>query len=114
MFEISLPDESFDIIWAEGSISNIGFEKGLREWRRLLKPKGFLVVHDELRNTTEKLKMIPNCGYSLLAYYPLPEDAWWIEYYGPLEKWILELKMKKVEDHKLLRILDKKKRVRLK
>ena len=28
----------FDVIWAEGSIYNIGFERGLREWRQYLKP----------------------------------------------------------------------------
>ena len=28
----------FDVIWAEGSIYNIGFERGLREWRRTISP----------------------------------------------------------------------------
>ncbi|MFX1563208.1 MAG: class I SAM-dependent methyltransferase [Promethearchaeota archaeon] len=47
MVEMDFPDASFDIIWAEGSISSIGFERGLKEWRRLLKPRGFLVLHDD-------------------------------------------------------------------
>lgn len=34
MFEMPFTDESFDIIWAEGSIYLIGFERGLDEWRR--------------------------------------------------------------------------------
>jgi len=109
MFEINFPDESFDIIWTEGSIPRIGFEKGLKEWKRLLKPNGFLVVHDEIKNITKKLKLIPNCGYNLLGYFPLPEDAWWIEYYGPLEKRIQELSIKYAEHPEILRILDKKK-----
>ena len=50
MFELDFPAESFDIIWSEGSIFAIGFERGLREWRRLLKPGGFLVVYDEEGN----------------------------------------------------------------
>mgnify|MGYP003100098741 CR=1 FL=1 len=29
----------FDVIWAEGSIYNIGFERGLREWRQYLFPR---------------------------------------------------------------------------
>ena len=109
MFEINFPDESFDIIWAEGSISRIGFEKGLKEWKRLLKPNGFLVVHGEIKNITKKLELIPNCGYNLLGYFPLPEDAWWIEYYGPLEKRIQKLSIKHAEHPEILRILDKKK-----
>ena len=109
LFEIDFPDESFDIIWAEGSISIIGFEKGLKEWSRLLKTNGFLVVHDEIKNISNKLKKIPNCGYKLINYFSLPEDAWWIEYYSPLEKRIQELSIKYIEHPEILRVLDKKK-----
>lgn len=42
MFKMGFADESFDIIWAEGSLPVIGFERGLKEWRRLLKPGWFL------------------------------------------------------------------------
>jgi len=38
MMEMNFDTESFDIIWSEGSIYIIGFESGLREWKRLLKP----------------------------------------------------------------------------
>jgi len=108
MFEMDFADESFDVIWAEGSISRIGFERGLREWRRLLKPKGYLVVHDEMKNIKKKLEVIPGCGYDLLGYFPLREDVWWIEYYGPLEKRVQELSAKYAEDPEILRVLDRK------
>lgn len=107
MFEMDFSDGSFDIIWAEGSIFKIGFEKGLKEWRRFLKPNGFLVVHDEIKNTRTKLRQIPNCGYNLLGYFPLPEDTWWIEYYGPLEKRIQELRIKYIDGIESLELLDK-------
>ena len=94
LFEIDFPDESFAIIWAEGSIWIIGFEKGLKEWNRLLKPNGFLVVHDEIKTVSNKLKKIPSCGYKLIDYFSLPEDAWWTEYCRPLEIRIKELRMK--------------------
>jgi len=46
MFEIKYPEEFFDIIWAEGSIFVMGFEKGLSEWKKYIKPNGYLAVHE--------------------------------------------------------------------
>ena len=37
MFDMDFTDESSDIIWSEGSIYAVGFERGLREWKRFLK-----------------------------------------------------------------------------
>ena len=110
MFDMDFPDESFDIIWAEGSISIIGFERGLREWRRFLKSNGFLVVHDDIVNITEKLQHISSCGYELLEYFTLNEHIWWIEYYAPLEKRINELRTKHIDAPKVLVILDNEQR----
>jgi len=110
MFELDFPDESFDIIWAEGSISRIGFKKGLKEWRRFLKPNGFLVVHDEIKNIIEKLEQISSCGYDLLGHFTLPEDTWWTEYYGPLEKRIHEIRIKYIDEAKALLELDNEQR----
>jgi len=105
LFEIDFPDESFDIVWAEGSISLIGFERGLREWKRLLKTNGFLVVHDDIKNMPDKLKKIPNCGYELINHFSLPEDAWWTKYYKPLEIQIKELHITYKNDPEALKIL---------
>lgn len=110
LFEMDFPDESFDLIWAEGSIAVIGFERGLKEWRRLLKPKGFLVVHDGIENMTKKLKQIPSCGYELLGHFTVTEETWWREYYEPLEKRIQELRVKYSDDPEALAVLDKEQR----
>jgi ubiquinone/menaquinone biosynthesis C-methylase UbiE len=85
MLNIDFPDESFDLIWAEGSISFIGFVRGLREWKRLLRPSGFLVVHTETKRVTGELEKLSSCGYRLFAQFALPEAAHWTEYYRPLE-----------------------------
>ena len=106
MFDMDFLDESFDIIWAEGSISVIGFKRGLKEWRRFLKPNGFLVVHDDIENITEKLEQVSSCGYDLLEHFTLHEDTWWIEYYAPLEKRINEIRTKHTDDPKALVALD--------
>jgi len=102
IFDMEFPDESFDIIWAEGSISAIGFKKGLQEWKRFLKPNGFIVFHDEKGNIEEKLKHISSCGYELLDYFILNEDTWWAEYFAPLEKLICETRTKYADDPNVL------------
>ena len=102
MFDMDFPDESFDIIWSEGSIYAIGFERGLREWKRFLKPVGFIVVHDEQGNVKEKLEQISNCSYDLLGYFILSKETWWAEYFAPLEKWIAESGTRYTNDPKIL------------
>jgi ubiquinone/menaquinone biosynthesis C-methylase UbiE len=94
LLDMDFPDEGFDVIWAEGSINVIGFKKGLQEWKRFLKPGGFMVVHDERGNVREKLEQISSCGYQLLGYFGLNEKTWWTEYFVPLEKLISEARVK--------------------
>jgi ubiquinone/menaquinone biosynthesis C-methylase UbiE len=107
LFEIDFPDESFDVIWAEGSIWIIGFEKGLKQWNRLLKPYGFIVIHDEIQTISSKLREIPNWGYKLINHFSLPEDAWWTEYYQPLERQIRKLRIKYQNNLQALKVIRK-------
>jgi len=102
MFDMDFPDESFDVVWAEGSIYAIGFERGLREWKRLVKAGGFMVVHDERGNVREKLEQISNCGYELLGYFTLSKETWWTEYFAPLEKLVNETRTKHRYDPSVL------------
>jgi ubiquinone/menaquinone biosynthesis C-methylase UbiE len=127
MASMDFPEESFDIIWAEGSIYIVGFEKGLREWRALVKPEGYLVVHDVtwlrpdpprevgdywktnypgIRTVPESLEMISACGYRLIGHFTLPEDAWWVGYYGPLEERLQGLREKYGHDPEARAVLD--------
>lgn len=127
MFDINYPEESFDIIWAEGSIFVIGFEKGLTAWRKYIKPKGFLAVHemawiqnnppkeivDYFKNvypaitTIEKnIESIKKCKYKLLGYFPLPEDAWWELYYEPLQNRLNGLRITFKDNHKALEMIN--------
>ena len=115
MADIKYPKESFDIIWAEGAIFIIGFEKGLTEFKNYIKPKGYLAVHDiawlkddppeelkafwdriypNLPTIEENLKTIEKCGYEIIDYFPLPEDAWWEFYYDPLQERLKKLEIK--------------------
>jgi ubiquinone/menaquinone biosynthesis C-methylase UbiE len=90
MSDMAFPDESFDVMWSEGSIFAVGFNRGVQEWKRFLKPNGFMVIHDEKGNVEEKLEEISECGYKLLGYFILSADTWWTEYFAPLEKLIAE------------------------
>ncbi|MEV6139183.1 class I SAM-dependent methyltransferase [Nocardia sp. NPDC051990] len=106
MDQLPFPDHSFDMIWAEGSVYNIGFDTALRAWRRLLTPDGVLVVTEiewstdtpappprafwadsyPLRTTEENTTAARSAGYRVSAHHPLPESDWWDEYYTPLSE----------------------------
>lgn len=127
MFELDFPDESFDILWAEGSIYIIGFQRGLREWRSLLRPGGYLVASEatwfrsdppeEIRDFWKagypgigtipaNLERAAACGYRLVGLFTLPEDAWWAGYYNHVEKRLQELRKKYGDDTEALAVLD--------
>jgi ubiquinone/menaquinone biosynthesis C-methylase UbiE len=106
IFDMTFADESFDIIWAEGSINVIGFQRGLQEWRCLLKPGGFMVVHDEKGDIEEKRKQISGCGYELIGDFILDENTWWTEYFVPLEKLIYEARRRYAHDPEVIKEID--------
>ncbi|NVM18828.1 MAG: class I SAM-dependent methyltransferase [Candidatus Lokiarchaeota archaeon] len=106
LLDIKFPENSFDIIWAEGSITTLGVEKSLSRWNKLLKPEGFLVVHDEIKHFFEQRHKVDRCGYKFIEHISLPEDAWWEEYYQPLEIRLQELFKKYENDQAALKVLN--------
>lgn len=110
ILDMAFPDESFDIVWSEGSIFVIGFNRGIQEWKRFLKPNGFMVIHDEKGNVEEQLEQISKCGYKLLGYFILSEDTWWTEYFAPLEKLIAKSQTSYTDDPHTLEELNQAQR----
>ena len=102
IFDMDFANESFDVVWSEGSIYAIGFERGLREWKRFLKPGGFMAVHDEQGNIKERLEQISDCGYELIVHFILSKETWWTEYFVPLEKFIVESRTRYTNAPKIL------------
>ena len=115
MEELPFSEGSFDLIWSEGAIYIMGFEKGLKEWKRFLKPKGYIVVSDmswlektppkEVRdywqneypgliNITEHLDIIKKQGYNPIGHFILPVNSWWKSYYNPTLEALKHLKEK--------------------
>ena len=129
--DMAVADESFEVIWAEGSIHIVGFEQGMDAWRRLLKPGGFLAVHEMawlqpgppeeigsrwravypgIRTAPEYLAAIPEHGYDLVDSFTLPDSFWWHHYYLPLQTRIGDLRRKYGEDQELLGQLEREQR----
>ncbi|MHA1471957.1 MAG: class I SAM-dependent methyltransferase [Promethearchaeota archaeon] len=106
LINIKFPDNSFDIIWAEGSITSLGVEKSLRGWNSILKPKGFMVIHDEIKHFFKKRDKVASCGYKMIEHFSLPEEAWWEEYYRPLEIKVKKLYKKYSNDPAALKVLN--------
>ena len=120
MFELCFAPNSFDVIWAEGSIYNLGFEKGLRDCSALIKPGGYIAVtevcwlktgapealsgfweqeYPAITDIQGNLDIIRKCSLDLVDYFILPESAWWENYYLPLQKQIVRFQ-KKVQNNK--------------
>ena len=86
LFEMKFAGETFDVVWSEGVIGTIEFETSLKEWRRLLKHNGYLVIHYQVSRVADSLSRIPQYDYKLADTISLPADAWWTEFYKPLEE----------------------------
>ena len=74
--------ESFDIIWAEGSIFIIGFEKGLEYWKQFLKPSGYLCISELTWLKPNPPKEISD--FLLSQYTPLMDEARKLSKYPPI------------------------------
>lgn len=85
---INLPEESFDIILAEGFLNIIGFEKGLLHFAKLLKPDGYFMIHDDFRYIDKKQEIIGKHKFQLLTSFVLDEEVWWNEYCRCLQEMI--------------------------
>ena len=106
MDDLPFADEALDVIWSEGAIYNIGFEKGVKDWRRFLKKNGLLVASEitwitqsrpaeiqmhwdgeypEISVASDKIRVLEKHGYSPIGYFVLPENCWLEQYYRPLQ-----------------------------
>jgi SAM-dependent methyltransferase len=107
MNDLPFEEEELDLIWSEGAIYNIGFERGLAEWRRFLKPGGMVAVTEMSWFTNErpeainafwkdayegadtipnKVAVLQKTGYIPVACFILPEHCWTENFYIPQVK----------------------------
>ena len=121
------PPESFDLIWSEGALYNIGIENALRICHGLLRPGGYLAFTDavwreedpppEVKASFEAdypamgwaddvVAAIENGGFELLGHFTLPDEAWWNDFYTPMQGRIAELRGKYADDAEASAVLD--------
>jgi len=93
MDNLSFQEEELDLIWSEGAIYNIGFERGLIYWKKFLKPGGFIAVteaswftgerpqeiekfwmdaYPEIDTIPAKIAQMQKAGYVPVAHFILP------------------------------------------
>lgn len=106
MDDLPFNDEEFDIIWSEGAIYNIGFEAGVKDWKRFLKPGGYLCVSEitwitdsrpkkledywmkeypEIDKASNKISFLESNGFTLTGYFYLNQESWTKNYYVPMK-----------------------------
>jgi SAM-dependent methyltransferase len=106
MDDLPFADASLDVIWSEGAIYNIGFENGVKSWRRFLKPGGLLVASEitwltadrpaelqkhweqeypEIGLASSKMSQLEQHGFSPCGFFVLPASCWLECYYGPMQ-----------------------------
>ena len=106
MDDLPFEKEEFDIIWSEGAIYNMGFEKGIKYWNQFLKKNGYLAVSEiswikdkkpkeledywsevypQIDSVSNKIKILEENGYSPVGHFILPQYCWMDNYYKPLE-----------------------------
>ena len=106
MDALPFEEQSFDAIWSEGAIYNIGFADGIKAWRRFLKPDGILAVSEltwltqarpaeleqhwnreypEVDAASAKMAPLESNGFSPIGYFALPKRCWLENYYRPMQ-----------------------------
>jgi SAM-dependent methyltransferase len=122
-----LPPGGFDLLWSEGALYSIGLRNALRVCHGLLRPGGLLVFSDavwrtenplpevkagfdldypEMGRVDDDLAAIRARGFGLLGHFTVPDEAWWDDFYTPMEARIAELRGIHGDDDEAVAILD--------
>jgi ubiquinone/menaquinone biosynthesis C-methylase UbiE len=104
MDNLPFQSEELDLIWSEGAIYNIGFERGLNEWHKFLKKGAFIAVSEaswftqerpveidefwkeayaEIDTISNKVTQMEKAGYIPIATFVLSENCWTEHFYSP-------------------------------
>ncbi|TVR69902.1 MAG: class I SAM-dependent methyltransferase [Marinilabiliales bacterium] len=124
---MDLAPGSFDLIWSEGALYSIGLGNALRVCHGLLRHGGYLAFTDAVwrkENPPPEVKasfdldyptmgwleddvaLLHDCGFDIIGHFTLPDEAWWDDFYTPMEVRIDELRSRYAGDPEASAILD--------
>lgn len=127
MNNLEMKNESFDLVWAEGSLYHAGFERGLCICRDLLVSGGglgaselswlrpdppeecrefFAEIYPAIVDIDSNLETIKNNGFNVIGHFALPDTEWWEPFYLPLEKRLKVLRKQYASDPDWMNVLD--------
>lgn len=119
MAHLEQPPGSFDLIWSEGALYSIGLRQALQVCYGLLRPGGYLAFTDAVWRKDnpppvvkasfdldypamgwldDDVSAIRDSGFQLVGHFTLPDEAWWDDFYTPMEARIAELRGKYAND----------------
>ena len=114
MANLQFQSQTYDVIWSEGAVYNIGFKAGLKMWKPLLKKDGYVAVteiawlcadvpdklkafwdsaYPQIQDIEGSIADLRAAGYQPVDNFTLPESAWW-DYYCAIEKRVKLMKAK--------------------
>ncbi len=127
MDDLPFEEASLDIIWSEGAIYILGFEKGVQYWSRFLKPGGYLAVSEiswlttsrppqledywikaypEIGMVSDKIKVLERNGFTPVAHFILPPVCWTEHYYEPIRQGFSSFLERQQESEEALELVE--------
>lgn len=103
--DLDFANGEFDLVFSDATVERIGFKRALSEWKRLLKPNGYLIIsdvswlkdpskdskrfwkgiYDDIDEIDVKISQIRDEGYEFVGHVVTPKDDW-KDYYSKLER----------------------------
>ncbi|MGF1586067.1 MAG: methyltransferase domain-containing protein [Bacteroidales bacterium] len=127
MNALELPLSHFDVLWSEGAIYITGIKNGLQNWRKFLKPQGYIVFSDicwlkpdppaeladfwnsevpGMMDDKEIRQLIKENDYTLTNEFLLPASSWVNNFYYPLSLNVARLRIKYQHEPDKLEVIE--------
>lgn len=117
---------NIDLIWSEGAAYNMGVQNALKLWRQFLNHPGHIAFTDavflddnrpkevadfwldypDMQTVTTRCAQAEALGFEVTGHFVLSEDAWWDDYYQPLQQRIDTLRDKYHDNVHVTPVLD--------